>query len=505
MKKKLFALVVALTMLLALALPMGAGATTNAGPFTITINAPSSLSLEGQTFEAYKIFDLVGWDPVTGAYDYEITQAFAGFTNYPGYPASYSSLAEYLEGLIPTTNQANKTAIDILAGNLYQYAKTNNITAAASKEATAAEASSITLDVTDAGAGYYMIFGAGKDEDGDVIAAVALYTTDPEIDITLKADATVVPKVSDTTSSGVSVGDTITYTIPLTVPNRAGYSSYIFDVIDVMSEGLTFNKDVVVTVAGVPVASGTSGAYTIDYDSIDNGFELSFNWSVFQTYATGAPIVVTYSALVNQDAEAFDPLTNSAYVKYSNDPASRTSFKETPPTIIEDDTYDFEIYKHAKGSTETSLGGAEFELYATGSSIKILFYLYEAGDDDTPAKYTVATAETMIEAGLDPDDMTDKLITPGSGKIYVKGVAAGTYSLVETKAPDAYAIGGPFEILIPEVKGTVVPVFDIENTPAGGLFPDTGGIGTTIFYIVGGLVMAGAVVTLVIRKRVTAK
>ena len=499
MKKKVFALTIALTMLIALALPIGASAAQPGAPFSITINAPTSLSIEDQTFTAFKVFD-VTYNPAGTTYTYTTHSAFAGFEDYETFPTQ--TLDEYVRGL-----QSNQPAINALAGRLYMYAQGRAGVVSASAVA-AAPGRSVTIPLTQDG--YYMVHGTGHyTEDGDTsyIAAVMLTTVDREVAVTLKADAPTVPKesVGPDEQEGVNVGDTLTYYLYPSVPNRAGYDNYMFQVWDTMSPGLTLNENVKVHIGGVRGVGGFNAVvgtdYTITY--ANNGFMIDFLWARFQTYETGAEIWIEYTALVNQDA--VEKVANHAWLKYSNNPGDFEDYEETPPTIVPDPTFAFEIDKFDSTDSEVKLAGARFTLHkgphnATVLGDQIQFVLINAGSATARAEYVVATNDTIKQG----DVLVNEIVTPESGLIYVRGLAAGLYALTETAAPGGYNIGGPWTIPILSTATATVE-FEVPNVPSGGMFPGTGGTGTTIFYIVGALVMAGAVVTLIVRKKVAVK
>ena len=149
------------------------------------------------------------------------------------------------------------------------------------------------------------------------------------------------------------------------------------------------------------------------------------------------------------------------------------------------------------------LAGAEFELYASETGNDKIS-LVAAGENT----YRLATEEEKAEAGL----ISAKILTNATSKITVKGLDANTtYWLDETKAPEGYnKLSGRVEVQIQGVNlstsmtGTqwVAENGGIQVTnKTGALLPSTGGIGTTIFYAAGIVLMAGAVFFVVRRKR----
>ena len=109
---------------------------------------------------------------------------------------------------------------------------------------------------------------------------------------------------------------------PGKVPSTKGYTEYTYEVTDTMSEGLTFNNDVKVTIGGVDVTA----AATIKNN--ENGFVASINMMKYQDQID-APVVITYTATVNEKAIQRNEETNTATLKYSNNPADKNSFGES--------------------------------------------------------------------------------------------------------------------------------------------------------------------------------
>ena len=148
----------------------------------------------------------------------------------------------------------------------------------------------------------------------------------------------------------------------------------------------------------------------------------------------------------------------------------------------------------------TPLAGAEFIL-RKGNETDGYKYL----------KYTAATETALADVEW-VDDIKDATVytTDANGSAIISGIAEGTYELVEIKAPEGYnLLSAPVTVTVPTLAGegqgqnhdnvTII----VENS-TGSELPSTGGIGTTIFYIVGGVLMVAAIVLFATKKRMSA-
>ena len=287
----------------------------------------------------------------------------------------------------------------------------------------------------------------------------------------------------------VQVGDTVTYTVTLTDGKGTNLEG---KVIDTMSKGLTYNDDAACVANSKTLVKGTDYTITTSTDAAGNTVvEYLFTAEVMTALQEGEQIVITYTATVNADASLDGTEQNIEFSQYSK--------QETNKKTIE---VDLEKLKINKTDGSKALKGAQFELYRT---------------DDTcvpPANHTrvpvrVLTDEELAAAGIIKEadtiyyevkkggtnytiDMTD-----ASSAVVYSLDKDSTYYLQETKAPDGYNL---LEDEI-EVKLNETTSIDVVNN-SGSILPSTGGIGTTIFYIVGGALVLGAVVVLIARRRV---
>ena len=486
--RKLASLLLALVMVFALATT--AFATEPATPTTGTITVENPV--EGQIYTAYKIFDVTYDGNGNYAYriDFNSSSSWLTAVRYYAAPQLDKGLVEHVvsadlvdgsgEAFFYTTNDKFSPAdfAAYLKGKLDDH-PTGYTGYELTKKADG------TASVSNLPLGYYLVTSTTG-------ALCNLTTTNPTANIHDKTDMPFEKKVNNADVANVDVGKDVTFTITGKVPAYTGFTSYTYKVADTMSDGLTFKKDVKVTVGGTDVTT----ACTVTYDANENANSFTVTIPVKdKEYTIGAKIEVTYSAVVNKDAVA-QIETNRATLTYSNDPTTDTT-KESEPVIVK--VYSSKIVidkveKVAEGTDAKKLKGAEFVLYKKETS----------GDTTSTVYYKWNKTAKKVEWVEDRAAAT-VAITDNYGAASFDGLANGTYYLVETKAPAGYnRLEKPYEV---EVKGGTT-VADLSVTAkvenqAGALLPSTGGMGTTVFYVLGAVLVLGAVVLLVTKKRMS--
>lgn len=304
----------------------------------------------------------------------------------------------------------------------------------------------------------------------------------------------------------------LTATLPAS-PDRAYdyYDEYMVTFCDTLSAGITFDRwdTVVINNGGADIPIPAENYYS---DASNQDLTLSIE--DVKTCApglnlnNGATITVTYTAHLNEKAyvntaggASNTENKNSVYLIYSNNPRSSAFFDRTPESAVCVYTYQLNNTKyHDEANSGNELEGAGFKLYSD-ADCKNEVELYQDGEFYYPIKN--ATGKEAVE-----------MKSAANGQFNVKGLDAGTYYLKETTPPKDYNACADKKIVISathteynvNLSGESNLNNKIINKKAGGItLPSTGGIGTTIFYVVGGGLMVAAIVLLVTKKRMENK
>ena len=366
--KRALALVLALTLLLAMSATVFAAAQT----YSITVkNENKSISIKDNTYYAYRIFDAT-YNGNNVAYT--VNKNFTGFT-YTVSDKSYQgeALINYLADLT-----ADSAALDAFAKAALDYATTNHIAAAGTVKATD-ETAVISVDAP----GYYLVAGtATAPNNQTVTAACSLTTAKPDAEVNVKADVPsidkkIVEESGKVEANTANIGDKVSYEITSKVPNMKGYTQYFFVMNDTLSKGLTYNGDMVIKV-GEKTLDATNG-YTLTTTNNDDGSTtLEIVFKNFIQYTTGNAITVTYSATLNQDA-SLDPVAgnpNKVQLTYSNNPNVDGKGDPKNPDKPGDGaptgkTPESETKTYVTGIKLTKVDGADHNKMLTGAKFKI--------------------------------------------------------------------------------------------------------------------------------------
>lgn len=302
------------------------------------------------------------------------------------------------------------------------------------------------------------------------------------------------------------------------------YDKYMVCFNDTLSAGITFDNLDAVEIANVDGSDPkkiADNAYELGKTGLrEAGQPSSFTLSIdnVKDCATaaglnlndGATITVTYTAHLNETATvntaggaSNTDNENSVFLTYSNNPRINTSVDKTIPSKVCVYTYQLNNTKyHDSIDANNKLPGAGFRLYSD-KDCKNEVELYQEGNLYYPIKDAKKGVKNPVEMKSAED-----------GTFNVKGLDAGTYYLKETNPPTGYSACPDTKIVISathdeynvNLSGDSNLTNDIVNKKAGGItLPSTGGIGTTIFYVVGGGLMVAAIVLLVTKKRMENK
>lgn len=463
--KKLFAALLAAALVLAMAVP--AFAVTNATKGSITIDG----TVSGETYTIYRMFKLDSYNAESKTYSYTVESAWEGFFK-TGAGGNYITLDGQGH---PTWNAAKSQDSDKaeFAKLALKWAADNKITG------TEETATGNTVTFSGLDLGYYLV-------DSSLGALCGLNTTNPDATIKEKNEKPEIKKEVQTSAgdwsseNNAKIGDTVEYKVEIKVADGA----QTYTVTDTMSKGLTFNNSSLKVTANDVVTTD----YTLT--STTNGFTLVLPETYVSTLTKGTTILVTYNATLNKDAVIDgDGNTNEVKLGYGN-------HQNTVPSKVTTKSYQFDLVK-VDGTTNKLLDGAEFEL----------------ADGETKLSF-VKDANGNYRVAMTGEKDATTTITVKGGKVNIYGLAGKTYTLTETKAPDGYnklvtsetvnlADGSKTHATIVDSvykDGSVV----VENH-AGTVLPSTGGMGTTLFYVIGGGLMVAAVVLLVTKKRMEHK
>lgn len=488
--KKLAGLLLALTMVFVLATAAFAQdvGTDATGKGTITI----SNAAKGETYSVYKLFNAT-----VSVADGKIAYTGDIPTGLEAYFTADS------EGNITATEAAKsgENMSDGLKEALATWAKG----ATPSADPTVSDGSTLNFKGLDYG--YYVITSTQGGTN-----TISVDSTNPTAEVVDKNSTTPsglekkVPEGGD----NVNIGDTVTYTVKFKTANYDGTKQITsYTITDTLPD---FLKDVTVTSITIDGVAYEVDGKVPQFDAVKKSITIPWaNEDGTSLYKNGAVIEITYTAVVTEKAAiAGTGNTNNVTVTWTTTEGSTTDKLETSETIY---TYAIALKKvNEKGAP---LSGAVFQLP---------FYVKKTADTDGAYIYA-GTASG--------DDLTNQLTTPEDGVIVVKGVKAGKYEITEVTAPNGYNkltasvivkakkteattthttfyLDENGNVVDTKSETTVDVKYDNEKlaatailvvNKAGTELPSTGGIGTTIFYVLGSILVIGAAVLLVTKKR----
>ena len=484
--KKLMAALLAVALLCAMAVPAFAAEGAATGSGTITIDK----AINGETYTAYKIFNVISSKMETDGsmtYVYTVSDGWADFFNQSEVK-NYVSVDTHGQ---PTWVESKKSVADLQAFAKLALDYASKTTTITGKTATASGGEAVISGLT---AGYYVVSTTAG-------SLCILNTNGSDLKIDEKNEAPTIDKKIDGSKStnDAAIGDVVNYTV--TIHAKKGATGYVLT--DTMTKGLTFNPDSLTVKTSTSTLSKDTD-YTVAVNSTpDTDGNTNFKVTFTDTYLNGidsdTDIVVSYTATVNKDAViGTTGNTNTAQLKYGNS----STVQSTTTTY----SYKFDLVK--TDNSKKLLTGAKFKLYdsQTGTTpVKLI-------KDAATGNYRVAeTGETGA---------IEEIEINSYNAVTISGLNKKTYYLEETLAPAGYnklterqpvELGKEGFVANATLTGSGVKgaewteggVRVINNT--GATLPSTGGMGTTLFYVIGGGLMVAAVVLLVTKKRMENK
>ncbi len=375
--------------------------------------------------------------------------------------------------------------------------------------------------------GYYLVGSSAG-------ALVSLDTTNTAAEVNEKNDIPSTEKKVEEDSTGnygdkddADIGQVVKYRSTVTIP-AGGAKNVVF--YDKMTSSLTFSgiNNVVVKNGTTVLNDGTANAsatVTADGSVVDADgntvpvtFVVTFDSAYTESLTAETVITIEYSATLNENAIIYGKETSSAFgggndnesmITYGNAGKSKWDWTRTY-------TYPVDIKK--VDPAKNVLPGAEFNLALNTDTNRANLFKF--------TQVNAGSATAAAEYRVDPNGTVTTLVTPKSGLIHITGLDADVYSLKETKAPDGYNLlatpivftidsdtdtnqgdnGSSQAVTVKYTKDNLeyTGALEVENK-TGVLLPSTGGIGTTIFYIIGGILIVAGVAYFIVRRKANAQ
>lgn len=519
--KKLVSVLLAAIMVMAMAVTASAA----------TVTVPSDGILKDHTFTAYQVLSGreeggvlsdVQWG--SGIDSTAFLAALKADTTYGSLFTNCTDAAAVAKVL--SDNNTNITLANAVAKLAYAN-KTRTGTA-------------LTSGSTELDNGYYLVVDTTENVAAGSAYNTALLQVVGDINITVKTDApTVEKKVLEDDKynqdggygtgyndvADYNMGDAVPFHLIGSVPDMSRYDTYKYIFHDTLSAGLTLNAGSIKVYVASDKA-GTDKAEITGWKKAVNGQTFTVSFTDLKTVdgvSQGKYIIVEYTATLNQDAVVgLDGNPNVVYLEYSNKPDQSGSGDtdntgNTPEDKVIVFTYELDTTKVDGQDNTKKLEGAEFKLHNADN------------------EWAIVDSNSKVTGWADTEENGSKLTSDANGLFKVIGLDDGTYYLKETKAPTGYnLLSSEITVVITATttngqtwtdgvassaltnlavtadgtagtgdKSTGIAGIKVANNK-GSTLPETGGMGTTIFYVIGAILVIGAGVVLITRKRMSA-
>lgn len=529
--KKLLSLVLVLVLALAMAVPGMA-----AGSYTITINDAAA----NHTYAAYQIFDgdysgnkLVNIEWGTGVNNSGLLVAL--------------QTDETLENAFADCSTAKDVA-GVLDGQTFDSELAQAFAAVVGDYLDTVAGTSTQGDgkyvISGLDDGYYFVKQTNEEIENEAYTRYIIKVVGANVDVTPKSNSvptgektTTIPGTETIVSAtSYNIGDDVPFTLTATLPAATtfdAYDSYDLTFHDTMSKGLAYKNDAKVYLNTVAVGNEITSYFDVTTGTAEGEkttltvADKNDNVKDIPNIKGGDKIIVTYTAELTTDAIVGGTGNlNELYLEYSNDP-NAPGTGHTPDKEVYIYTFKMDGLKYDGGSNANkkplenawfTLQNSDGEYALVDDSGNVTGWIAEKDIVGNEIKHETVTGSGVYEDGNIKSD--------AEGKFVVNGLAEGTYTLTETVAPAGYnLLAAPITIKVEATYGAtgnltgMTVTMGTDNTsvtsiPATGIFtpeianmsgttlPSTGGMGTTIFYTLGGVLVVGAAILLVTKKRV---